>query len=203
MDFSIDSSTLISIGIVVGGVVVALAPTISDWWKNKSRDIFNRFDKNVKIRLKIKETTKEILNRFQAQRVVIFNYHNGDYSKSGIPFDYVSIIYETTDSNTTPIMQNFQKLPISLFTTMLNDIVDNQSVGYLKHCIDEENIDEETKQQMIAYGTHTVYHFIFSNQAKDGVISVNFVRNHKLDEEEINWMRYKTKELYRLQMSIK
>jgi hypothetical protein len=191
-----------NLGTIIGGTIIALAPFVAKWWEKKSKIIFNSFNENVQTRMKIKNVMQEILIRFQAQRVAIFNYHNGDYSRSGFPFDYVSIVYEEVDQNTAAAMPNFQKLPISMFTNLLDRLVKCEKTDGHTH---EElsSSTGDTRQQLIAYGTDTMYHFLQSNYAKDGVVSIAFARPHKLTDEEIEWTRFKVKELYRLQNSLK
>lgn len=190
-----------SIGTIIGATVIALAPTISKWWTKKSKTVFGRFNKNIATRAKIKEIIIEILHHFQAQRISIYNYHNGDYSRSGFPFDYVSIVYEEVDANTAPIIQNFQKLPISMFTDLLESIIKNEKEGYVMQS-SIATLQGDVQQQLIAYGCDTVYHFPHTHKIEDGGVSIIFARPKTLQKEEIEWTKFKVKELYRLQNSL-
>lgn len=192
-----DNSFIVNIGTIIGATIIALAPTVTKWWEKKSKVIFGRFNKNIETRLKIKEILTELLHRFQAQRVAIFNYHNGDYSRSGFPFDYVSIVYEQVDHNTVPLIENFQKLPISMFTELLDTIVRNEKSGFVMQSVETETGD--ALMQLKAFGVNTGYYFILTPKTQDGVLTLSFSNKIRLTDEDIQWVKYKVKELHHLQ----
>lgn len=193
-------SLAINIGTVLGAAAIVLAPHVTKWWQKKSKTMFDNFNKNAAARHELKELMREVLHRFQAQRVAVFNYHNGDYSKSGFPFDYVSAVYEVTDRNTQPIIERFQKLPISMFTESLTEIIKNEARGVT---VTDRNSPAEVRSQMEDYGFSTVYHFGLTQKALDGVVSVCFTAATQLSEADVEWLRHKVREMYQLQKALK
>lgn len=192
-----------NIGIILSALILGLWRPLSEWLKTQLNSKLQLFNKSIAIKVKVNEILTEMLNRFQAQRTVVYQYHNGDKDQGGVPFMYVSITYEQSDVNTQKIAQNLQKLPIALFAETINDIVKACSEGKKYLVQHSEQQPEDVEQQMLAYGVTSAYHFLMTDRTQDGVVTISFARHTELDEEELAWAAFKVKEIYRLKKILK
>lgn len=188
-------------GAIIGATIIAFFPYVVEAYKKNSKIWFGHFRRNVNTREKMNVLLHDMLIKFTAQSIRVYSYHNGDYSKSGIPFDYVSMVFEKTDRNTLEIMHSFQKMPISIFNDTLFSIMHSTTVGFLCHSV--RSVEGEQRQQLLAYGCDTCYHFILTNDIKDGVVSLNFSKEKNMTQEDIDYIKWQLKEFYILQRKLK
>jgi hypothetical protein len=174
------------IGVFVGGVIAAISPKIIDSIKtklNKKVEIDSFTNSNI-IATEINNELLRIQGGYDAARVAILEYHNGVYSKKGLPFEYSSMRYEVTDHNTRSLMNEFQAVPVSPVAEMLLNL-ENSEEGYFKVHTDEEpdNILSRTHKY---YGVKTAYTFKLFDTVKEGVLNIVWISNKKdLTDEEI------------------
>jgi hypothetical protein len=167
-----------SAGTLVGAIIVAVITQVTPPLVKYIKSKINKgkkgeeFKRNLTVREKINEALVELRILSNANRVYILEYHNGDVSLSGLPFNYSSMTYENTDVSTKNMITEFQKVPISPVANFLVSL-DNTLEGYSS--IQENNTNSLLSQHMNYYGVATTYTFKISNHIKDGVIGLDWV----------------------------
>jgi hypothetical protein len=173
-----------SIGTLGGAIIVAVitqvTPPVVKYIKSKTLRARKEeeFKKNLTIRSKINEALIEARVLSSANRSQLLEYHNGDISLNGLPFNYTSMTYESTDVSTKNLMSDFQKVPISPFVNFLLDL-DKSKDNFLK--LQNHHPDENINYQMGYYGVKTSYVFKISNNLKDGVVVLDWVEDKKVE----------------------
>lgn len=184
-----------SLGMLLGGAIATITPYIITWINKKlKRDKEGKsFILNTNIRAKINEVLIEIRAHVGANRVSIIEYHNGNVSTNGLPFNYSSMTYESVDFTTKEQIIDFQKIPISPISKLLIDI-HNCNKTYLK--IGPDFSDEEVIKLNKFYGITTNYSFKIGDHIKDGVINVSWVfEDTTLSEEEIEFISIRARHI--------
>lgn len=112
--------------VIVAFITGVLGPLIvlyfkNRWEKNSSKDV-------IRETLKLSElvTTKieQIKEEFEADRVWIAQFHNGgNFYPTGKSMAKFSIIYEVVGLNTISIQNNFQNIPVNLFSKAMNQLL--------------------------------------------------------------------------------
>lgn len=193
------------IGTFLGGVVLRLfGMRLKDYlvnlFKSKEKKLGEIFLTNTEIRGKIQDIIIEIRGITRCNRVSLIEYHNGDESHNGLPFNYGSMTWEKTDSTTKDIKLMYQKVPISNISKMLIEL-HNKLDGFIK--IDWAYSDEETKESIKYFGLETAYVFRITNHIKDGVIYVSFINDSVMDEQTIKLVKNSVLEIRELMKKMK
>lgn len=95
--------------------------------------------------LQIQGLLQQMLHRYNADRVYIMEYHNGEHNSIGIPFYYQSCRYQKVGNNASPQILHLQRIPISLNTKFHFTISNNQIVHL--------NVQKDVSQQTRLYYT--------------------------------------------------
>ena len=181
-----------SLGMLIGGTIATVTSYIISWINkrlNKNKEGKN-FILNTSIRAKINEVLIEIRAHVRANRVNIIEYHNGNVSTNGLPFNFSSMTYESVDYTTKEQILEFQKIPISPISKFLIDI-HNHTEKYIK--VGTDFSDQEIIRLNKFHGINTNYTFKIGNHIKDGVINISWVfEDVTLTEEEIEFISIKT-----------
>jgi hypothetical protein len=177
---------------LIGGTIATVTSYIISWINkrlNKNKEGKN-FILNTSIRAKINEVLIEIRAHVRANRVNIIEYHNGNVSTNGLPFNFSSMTYESVDYTTKEQILEFQKIPISPISKFLIDI-HNHTEKYIK--VGTDFSDQEIIRLNKFHGINTNYTFKIGNHIKDGVINISWVfEDVTLTEEEIEFISIKT-----------
>lgn len=70
----------------------------------------------------INEYLENIRTYLHSNRALIVEYHNGGENLSGLQFQHVSCTYERLDVGTKSIAMKLNKLPLTLFPNLLEDL---------------------------------------------------------------------------------
>lgn len=147
----------------------------------------------VKDALKVSEliNTKieHIKNEFEADRVWILQFHNGGhFYPTGKSMAKFSFIYETVSMGTTSIQQNFQNIPVNLFSKSINQLLENDIIE-IPDFKDETIATYGLKYIAEDNGCKSGYLFAIKtlNEKFIGVMGVEYTKEiNKLDMESIN-----------------
>jgi len=187
-----------SLGMLIGGALATATPYIINWLKahlNKNKE-GNSFLQNTTTRAKINEALIEIRAHVGANRVSLVEFHNGNISTNGLPFNYSSMTYETVDFTTKEAMMSSQKLPISPISKLLLDIHSCKNT-HLR--IGPDFPDEKIVTLNKYYGIETNYIFKIGNHIKDGIINVSWIyEDTVLTDEEVEFISLKVKYIHEL-----
>jgi len=131
----------------------------------------------------------QIREEFKADRVWITQFHNGGhFYPTGKSIAKFSVIYETVSTNTTSIQNNFQNIPVNLFTKSMNRLLE----------VDIIEIPDYKDESIATYGLKYIAEeagcksgYLFAIKAIDekfiGVLGLDFTkRKTRLDEVDIN-----------------
>lgn len=118
--------------VIVAFITGVLGPLVvlyfkNKWEKNSAKDV-------IRDTLKLSElvTTKieQLKEEFEADRVWIAQFHNGgNFYPTGKSMAKFSIIYEVVGLNTSSIQNNFQNIPVNLFSKAMNQLLVNDVIA--------------------------------------------------------------------------
>lgn len=178
----ISSKALENIGVIIGGIIIYVAPKIESFFKKRRKS--STFVSNLEVAGEINKELDHIVVRLDASRVCVVDYHNGTSNYAGIPFNFVSMSYEAHDPNISPILSKFQSVPISPMVNMLLRL-NSSSTGYVKTT--DADSDQDLNILHKVYGTICSYNFKIGPSLVDGVLSINWnSENVDLSQEEID-----------------
>jgi hypothetical protein len=130
----------------------------------------------------------EIKDEVKADRVWITQFHNGGhFYPTGKSITKFSIIYETVGTSVSSVQQNFQNIPVNLFSNSLSRLVH-------AHTIEIADYKDETIAtyglKYIAEETGCKSGYLFAIKTIDdkfiGVLGIDYTKKKvKLDSEEI------------------
>ena len=173
--------------VILIAFLAALSPQIKTWIDDfktrRSKKDINIFSDNLLIRGKIQRILVRIRSLVGANRVSLLEYHNSQYSLSGLPFDFCSMTYEDTDDKTKELITTFQRFPVSQVAEMLLRLNDSKH-GFTKYST--VNPDESSAYVIKAYGITSSIDFRLGNNVKEGVLSLSWSEEDKrLTSEQI------------------
>jgi hypothetical protein len=131
--------------------------------------------------LEVYKVMAELLAVSNADRINVFQFHNGTFfinTNSQMKF---SCTHELVKPGFSKEMMNTKDIPLSTMPTTINRVINSESI-----IIDIDQIDEDmVKSTMDARGTKlSVVAVIKSKDVIDGFISIDFINNDILDEQE-------------------
>ena len=179
----------------MGGLLAVITPYVVNWVNKKKYKIKQgqSFIQNTNIRAKINEVLIEIRAHTGANKVNVIEYHNGNVSTNGLPFNYSSMTYESVDYTTREQILDFQKVPISPISKILIDI-HNCKKQYIRVGPDFSDTDILGLNKF--YGITTNYTIKIGDHIKDGVVNISWVHeNVLLSDEDIEFVLIKVKHI--------
>lgn len=136
---------------------------------------------------KISKFLRSILDEFEADRISIFRYHNGGRDLIGIPFTRVTNTHEEARLGVSPQIQNFQGLPVSVFSYLNNFIMQKRFVP-IENVKDISDMDHTTYSMLLSQDIKSMYVvglFAMDHVTPIGFIALDFVRHTRaLDKDE-------------------
>lgn len=181
--------------VIVAFITGVLGPVILLYAKNK-------FEKNkekpdmVKEALQVSELISSkidhIREEFRPDRVWVAQFHNGGhFYPTGKSMAKFSIIYETVNQGVSSIQNNFQNIPVNLFSKSINQLLEN--------CVIE--IPDFKDDTIATYGLKYIAEesgcksgYLFAVNTIDdkfiGILGMDYTkRKTKLDMESINHLQ--------------
>lgn len=186
-----NAEILKNIGVILGGIIAAITPYIVKWvtGKLKKDEEGKDFLINTQHRTWINEALVDIRATVGANRVSLVEYHNGNTTINGLPFNYASMTYEKTDSTTKDLITAYQKIPISQLCEVLLEI-QNSPEGYIK--IGQDYANKAIVELNNYYGVETMYIFRIGSHIKYGTIHLMWINEDpELTEEELDKVHFK------------
>lgn len=118
--------------ITITSVLVSsiIGPFIVEYFKKKWDKKIDPVHESIQTNVLIEDKVESIKEEFKADRVWIFQFHNGgQFYPSGKSMKKFSMFYETLSDNTSSIQNQFQNIPISLFSKSLNELYNNDIIS--------------------------------------------------------------------------
>lgn len=152
----------------------------------ETTDLANKFKDYAENANKIQILLYHILRSFNADRVSIYEFHNGGKNLQGIEFKKTSNTYEAVELEVKPIIKEMQNLPISinpLWAKLLatKEVIKVPSVASLD--------DDFLKSYLENQGVKTYYSMLLVDYdgSPVGFISLEFYNNERnLSDQEFN-----------------
>jgi hypothetical protein len=136
---------------------------------------------------KIEQLKEEV----EADRIWITQFHNGGhFYPTGKSIAKFSMIYEVVEAGVNSIQNNFQNIPVSLFSKSTNQLLENDIIE-IPNFKDSEATTFGLKYIAEESGCKSGY--LFAIRSIDnkfiGILGVDFVKTKtKLDEEQVQYL---------------
>lgn len=180
-----------SASIIVAFITGVLGPVLLLFIKNKLEKKPEKPDM-VKDALRISELVNNkievIRDELRADRVWIAQFHNGGhFYPTGKSMAKFSIIYEVVNGSVTSIQNNYQGIPVNLFSRSINQLLDNNVIE-IPDFKDETIATFGLKYVAEESGCKSGYLFAIKtiDEKFIGILGIDFTkRKTKLDEKTI------------------
>lgn len=171
------------------GPIVVLA---FKYYLDKKSKQFDNIRDALHLSQDVQHKIENIREDMNADRVWLVQFHNGGYFyPTGKSITKFSLVYETVSVNIRSIQQNFQNIPVSLFSKTLNYLLQNDVVkvpdcknepqsGSLRH-IEQDDVCKSS------------YYFAIKSLEDRfiGVLGVNYIgTKRELTEDEIDILKH-------------
>lgn len=153
------------------------------WWlrykygEYKAKKINKEITKNKLVQTILEQQLVE----FDAQRAFILQRHNGGKFETGKSMNKLSTTYEALEDGVSTESQNYQNLPISLYTKFVDNVTNYKSVYPNTEDIDDLLI----KAFFIQRGTKSAIVFPIINDDNNFIGMVGFEWTHKVKNIEV------------------
>jgi len=183
-----DISILIGIGSailtsIIGPIAVHLVKLKTDKSSNK-----DSMKESLEHNLLIENKIEEIKDKYSVDRVWLAQFHNGGYFyPTGKSIQKFSICFEIVDKEVNSIQQNFQNIPISLFSKSINKLLEDNIASIPDYNDDKAN---SYGLKYIAEETGCKSGYLFAIKSIEGrfigILGIDYVKEiNKLSEENI------------------
>lgn len=157
-----------------------LAKALFDWAlkRFKHTEIGTMFKNQVEKDNLINEQLSYLKDRYNFNRVVLVDYHNGTSSFKGESFKNASARYEKVDHKTKSVLKDFKDVPTSILSEMLLEL-ENSKNGWVTYEEDSMRNDQTSFIHRM-YGAQQSYTFKIGKDLADGVVTL--IRTDKIEE---------------------
>lgn len=154
--------------------------------KSPINDISSSITKNKIIQSCLKDCRQSI----DADRALIFLYHNGEIFASGNHLLKVSCAFESLNSGVTSVSPNFLNIPYVIFRKWDLGEKDTPAVFHVSHKNDN-NEDPLLAQMLIEGGVESRYTLPLDNEFGSviGFISFHYLRETNLEKDKIEILK--------------
>tara|TARA_R110000851_G_scaffold324265_2_gene491465 strand:+ start:161 stop:769 length:609 start_codon:yes stop_codon:yes gene_type:complete len=143
----------------------------------------------LKVGKLVESKIEDIKDEFKPDRVWITQFHNGGhFYPTGKSIAKFSVMYETVGTGVSSIQQNFQNIPVNLFSKSMNRLVSNETIEIPDY---KDETIATYGLKYIAQDTGCKSGYLFAIRTIDdkfiGVLGLDYTkRKTKLDDEVIN-----------------
>lgn len=158
-------------------------------WLDKKKTKPDMVKETLKVSELVTSKLEHIKEEFNPDRVWITQFHNGGhFYPTGKSMAKFSIIYEVVNSGVQSVQQNFQNIPVNLFSKSINELLINDVIE-ISDFKDETIATHGLKYVAEETGCKSAY--LFSIKTIDGkfigTLGLDYTkRKTKLDMESIN-----------------
>lgn len=119
-------------------------------------------DKRLEINTKIKNAIESFRRKMDADRVYIFEYHNGESNLNGLPFAKVSATYEILKPGVSSFKSRLQGIPSGLILEFNQNLLTNKHIS-VPNIIDYKDIDPVGNSVLIRPDAKSFYVALINN----------------------------------------
>lgn len=172
----------------LGGIILAI---VTAW----SKTYFENLEKKVKLNnitsgetikkfIKIQAWLDSLVKKYNLDRAIIFQFHNGEYFQNGSSILKFSATYESTKPGIISLKEKFKNLFVSEYPKWINSLISNK---YVYRTIDKIK-DEKTLEDFRVYGIKTSLSIPIKNinNTLTGFLWITFIEDEiDLTEQQI------------------
>jgi hypothetical protein len=112
------------------GILGPILLVVVKHFLDKKKEKPDMIKETLKVSELVVDKIEEIREKYKADRVWVTQFHNGGhFYPTGKSIAKFSMIYETVDTNVNSIQQNFQNIPVNLFSKSINQLLDNDMIA--------------------------------------------------------------------------
>lgn len=177
MNWEVVQNIAVSIGSMIAAVVIGLITfkkKMDDYFDHKKENVPGKIIKQSDVDNKIltkMEHTKEALG---ADRILVFDFHNGEHFANGRSALRMSASYEVTKYGIERKQNNLQKLPLSILPNLIKELLEK---GFFVVDDFEKFKDMQPEYSICAsLGMKSLYNYIIKDEkgAPVGFVSIEF-----------------------------
>ena len=185
---------------IFGSVLIALitalfGPIAILWVKKKITKPKDEIQVELFSTEKITSEIEEILEKLEADRVWITQFHNGGhFLHSNKSMQKFSVVYEVDSAGTSPVSTIFTNIPISLYSRFFSEIMNSKFVSISDYC-DEEISTYGLKAGAEATGAKASYItglFDFGTGKLIGSVGLDYLDPKILTESQIEYFKIRS-----------
>lgn len=141
-------------------------------------------DKRLDVNNKIKNAIESFRQRVDADRVYIFEYHNGESNLNGLPFAKASVTYEILKSGVSSFKARLQGIPSGLLLEFNQSLLTNKYIS-APDVNQYRSIDPIGSSVLIRPDTKSFYVSLISNVSgyPIGFIGIDYICRESTEEE--------------------
>lgn len=178
MELLIDYLNDISLIILALGAIILAIIKVYKNTKNEVESIPKKVKKQVTVDTEITDAMEALKERLNADRVQIYDFHNGGHYSNGRSALKVSCSYEVCRTGIVPKQAMLQSIPISCISKFVNKILNDEKfeVRNLEEIKEEMPATYQLKKDM---QLNSFYDIAIKNKQGEviGFLAVQFVKN--------------------------
>lgn len=169
-------------------VVLLVAASI---YKNKLQPKLEEVKRSLALPLKTEQriyaVLGQILNEANADRVVLYQLHNGQEYYSGYSYSKVTATHESLREGISSVVETVKETPTSLFAEELTVLKDSWRAK-TKLLITPGTLENNTcKQRLLKWGTEAYYAYqLVDNDKEIGILQIQYCHSDKITQLEEN-----------------
>lgn len=177
----IDGNILQGLGAIIAGMA-AVATFLYSYVRGRRRKE-DKIVKDIRFSLWLNNLLKTILIDYNADRVAVYQFHNGEHYYTGKSLQKISCTFEQCSTNVYPKSFELQSLPIGIVSWWLNETI----AGRFHFDNTDDISDTYTKAMVQQHSIKSIISKCLRNDAGIivGVITVEWVNNEQLETEKI------------------
>ena len=174
IDYLNDISLII---LALGAIILAIIKVYKNT-KNEVESIPKKVKKQVTVDTEIADAMESLKERLNADRVQIYDFHNGGHYSNGRSALKVSCSYEVCRTGIAPKQAMLQSIPISCISKFVNKILNDEKfeVKNLEDIKEEMPATYQLKKDM---QLNSFYDIAIKNKQNEviGFLAIQFVKN--------------------------
>tara|TARA_S200002703_G_scaffold20906_2_gene17373 strand:+ start:11661 stop:12260 length:600 start_codon:yes stop_codon:yes gene_type:complete len=177
--------------IVIAFITGVISPVTIILLKNRidKRNKPDMVEETLKISELVTNKIEEIREGVKGDRVWVTQFHNGGhFYPTGKSIAKFSVMYETVNTGVSSIQQNFQNIPVNLFSKSMNQLVNSETIEISDY---KDETIATYGLKYIAQDTGCKSGYLFAIKTIDdkfiGVLGIDYTkRKTNLDDDVIN-----------------
>jgi hypothetical protein len=142
----------------------------------------------------IEKKLKDLLEAYEADRILVLSFHNGGHYYNGEPMQKFSCTHEVCADGISHVLDNIQKIPVIKYQSLITKLL-SSSDSFSMEDVDKNNdqVASHLVSRMKERGTQSFYNVLLRhplNETLIGILSVEYVKTKEsLDMHSIGELR--------------